>query len=283
MKILITGASGRLGREIVKFLQEHYELVALTRTPFPTLRGVTSYVVDLAHPTQFSKIVASEKPDAIIHLAAILGPVCESNPVLTEKINVEATKQLAELASQHGVKKFVFASTSAVYNQAELSPTNESDNIDPQSTYGKSKLKAEEILQDLSLNSSTQFITLRIFNIYGAGFEDSLVYKLIHSTPDRPIMLLGLDTYYRDYIHIDDVVKVFKSCIEGAQEDKYLVMNIGSGKAVSNRDLVDALVKNGLSPSYASSQSTLSVSWANIAKAKKEIGFNPAIGIIIDR
>lgn len=283
MKILITGASGRLGRELVKALRERHELVALSRTSSPTLQDVTSYAVDLANPSQLSGVIATEKPDAIIHLAAILGPACESNPDLAEKINVEATKKLVELASQHGVKKFVFASTSAVYNQLELSPTDEFSNIGPRSIYGKSKLKAEQIIQEISLHSSTQFAVLRIFNIYGAGFEDSLVYKLTRSSSDHPVMLLGPDNYYRDYIYVADVVEAFRNAVEVAQEDKYLVMNIGSGRAVSNRSLVDELIKNGLSPSYTSSQSALSVSWANIAKAKKEIGFSPSTGIIIDR
>ena len=109
MKILITGASGRLGREIVKALRDQHELVALSRTVSHTLGGVKSYAVDLTHLAQLSEIMATEKPDVIIHLA---GLVTSENISDFYTLNSIGTLNLLEAISRYGKSgvHFIFPS-----------------------------------------------------------------------------------------------------------------------------------------------------------------------------
>jgi UDP-glucose 4-epimerase len=283
MKIFITGASGKLGTALVKSFGTASELVLLDRTPTANSQSVTSYELDLSDLSSIDDIISRERPDVIIHLAAILGSSCESDPQLAEQINVEATRKLAEFASKYGVSKFVFASTSAIYRQSEFTPTNERSNIDPQSVYGQTKLKAEQAIQACAERSGTDFTVLRMFNIYGLAFSESLIYKLIHSTKDAPVTMFGPDNFYRDYIHVQDVVRAFEKAVAlphvGGQ---FRVMNIASGEATNNTSMVEQLVSQGIEPHYNTKDAGFSFTWADIKQAKEVLGFEPHTTIIVD-
>jgi nucleoside-diphosphate-sugar epimerase len=281
MKILITGASGKLGGVLAAQFAPDHELVYLDRAPSDHLPAGTTYAMDLTKPEVLDEIFAKEKPEAVIHLAAILGPVCEQNPELAKQINVDGTVALAEMAIKYGARKFVFASTGAVYRQKMMEPTDERHNIDPQSVYGRTKYEAEQALAALAVqNPGIKFVTLRMFNIYGPVFSDSLVYKLIHSTPETPQSLFGLENFVRDYIHVDDVAKAFDLALT---HDAHGVYNIASGTPTSSAELVDQLKAKGVTPHYNDAPGNPTYSWADITRAKEELGFKPRLEIIVDK
>lgn len=282
MKILITGASGNVGREVSRALGQTNELVYVSRSvPRHVPRG-SHYAVDMAEPEDLAAIFEKEKPDAVIHLAAMLGAICDTQPELAQKVNVDATRVLAELSVKHGVEVFIFPSTAAVYSQYELVPADEDHAIAPRGVYGKTKLEAEAVLADIARTGTTKFAALRIFNVYGPEFKASLVYKLAHSTPDAPITLFGLDVFYRDYIHIDDLVKVFANMSAYKDEPVFSVFNIASGKATNNTELVAQLKKFGYTPHYTVQEDAPpSYSWAAISRAKKRLNFDPATVITL--
>jgi UDP-glucose 4-epimerase len=284
MRILITGASGNVGSQLTRALAgEQHTIISISRDKTDETHG-PSYAMDMSQPQALAEILQNEKPDAIIHLASILGKDCDADPQFAEKVNVEATRELARLAATQGVRRFIFVSTSAVYNQRTHSPTSEDQNVDPQSLYGQTKLRAEMAIDDIAKTSNnTTFVTLRPFNIYGPGFNRSLVYNLIHSTPDNPVSLFGFNNLYRDYIHVSDVIKAIKLALIHDFAEPHTIMNIGSGVALSNASLVKSLEEGGLHPSYTrSEQDSLSVTWADISRAKA-IGFDPQTTIIIDQ
>lgn len=275
MKILITGASGKLGKHLTTFLlADNHELVLISRSQ-TQIEGRLAHRADISSPDDIAQIFKTEKPQAVIHLASIIGVDCEENPKLAEKVNVEATKSLINLANEFGVEKFIFASTSAVYGRHELAATDENHNINPTSVYGRTKLSAEKMLSSYAEKSSTQVIVFRLFNIYGEGFTDSLIYKLVHSTEDKPVGLRSLDNFYRDYVHVDDVLGAFAAALERLGDTKLATLNIGSGKALSNRELLDNLKDLGIEPHYTVSTGQLDVSWADISKARKLLNFEP--------
>lgn len=279
MKILITGSAGRMGKQIGLAMRD-YQLVHINRGQYSPSSGM-SYRVDLENPSGLEKIFRDEKPDAVIHLAAALAQACEKSPQLAKKVNVEATERLAHLASAFRVKKFIMASTSAVYHQTKLEPTKEADNIAPQSVYGKTKLDAEKKLRAEAAKSSTQFVCLRIFNVYGEEFVDSLVYQLLHSTSDKPALLYGPDNFYRDYVHVSYVVKAFSAALT-ADTGSYSVFNIASGRVLSNRQLLEELKASGSSPNVKIVEHGESISWADIKKAKQILDFHPGYKIVMD-
>jgi len=272
MKILISGATGKIGQSLVESLEIEHELILLSKESVPAKGNF--FQVDLKDHARLSELIKDEKPEAIIHLAGLLAPDCEKNPQLAYEINVEATEILAKIAEENGVKVFIFASSSAVYNQTDLSPTNEFHNLEPQSIYGKTKLQAEQQLQSLATGHGTKIISLRLFNIYGTAFTDSLICKLLESRPDKPAKIYGPDNFYRDYIHISDVVKAFEEML-GVGGTNYEVYNIGSGKVLSNRELVEEIEKAGAKIYFDIRPNHETVSWADISRVTKATNWHP--------
>jgi len=275
MKVLITGANGRIGHNLVQWLADKHELVLLGQQPKASLAGHKYHQVDMTDKAQLNEVMAKEKPEAIVHLAALLASTCASDPELAHKINVNSSEYLAELATANRVRVFVFASSSAVYNQTELAPTDEEHNVDPKSVYGKTKLLAEKKLMAVSEHQQTKFISLRLFNIYGADFNESLVYQLLHSTKEKPTVLFGPNNFYRDYVHISDICAAFEHSLS-ADTSPYEVLNIASGKVLNNQQLVEELGENGASIYFEIKKNTpLSISWANIGQSERVINWQP--------
>lgn len=280
MKILITGATSKIATNLTKSLSSNHVLVLLSRSQKLSNQAM-SYSIDISDKIRLAQIMEKEKPDAVIHLASMLAEACEQDEPQAHKVNIEATKNLARLSNENGVKRFIFASTSAVYNQPKLEPTDEQSNIGPRSVYAKTKLLAEDRLRTASKLRVTEFTTLRLFNVYGPSFSDSLVYKLVHSTKARPVTVFGPNNFYRDYIHISDVVTAFTKCLE-REGAAYEVFNIASGHAKSNEQLAESLQARGFTTYLKSIDHAASYSWADISKAKRELDFNPMVELNVD-
>jgi UDP-glucose 4-epimerase len=282
MKVLITGASGNLGRATAKQLAvDGHELVYVSRTAPQNAPEAKQYAVDMAESEQLTDIFNKEKPNVVIHLAAMLGPVCDQQPGLAQKVNVDATRRLAELSVKNNVKTFIFPSTAAVYNQQELQATNEDSNVEPRSMYGKTKLAAEQALSEVSKIGDTHFVALRIFNVYGEGFAMSLVNKLAEATTDTPVSLFSMDTFYRDYIHVKDIVTLFNNLCQKQDLAPFAVYNVAGGKATNNTELIALLRSQGYAPQFTVQDASPSYSWADISRAKNELDFSPAPSIVL--
>jgi len=278
MKVFITGAAGKLGTEIVAALAGEHELTLAVRNRNSQLPG-QQIELDVTNIANIEPAIAAARPDVIIHLAAVIGEA-QTNPALARQVNVDATAALAQAAAKHGVKQFLFASTAAVYAQNDLAPTDEDHNIAPASVYGQTKLAAEEALAKISKTSTIQVSIFRIFNMYGPTFTNSLVYKLAHSAADQPVSLNGWETFYRDYVHVADVVWAFSQFEALANHAQYAVMNIASGQATNNQALIAALTSQGVTPHYRVQQAPASYSWADITRAKTSLGFAPKQTVI---
>ncbi|HSW81395.1 MAG TPA: NAD(P)-dependent oxidoreductase [Candidatus Saccharimonas sp.] len=275
MKILVTGAAGKLGAEVVKALAGHEVVQAVRTQKVGTV--ATQIELDLSDLASIEPAIAATKPDTIIHLAAVIGEA-QTNPDLAKKVNADATAELAKASAKHGVRYFLFASTAAVYAQNELLPTDEDSNIAPAAVYGQTKLAAEQALANSA--GDVKFIAFRIFNVYGPTFTNSLVYKLAKSTPEQPVQLNGFETFYRDYVHVNDVVRALVQFDAFANLPNFTVMNIAGGRAVNNKMLVEELTAQGVTPHYDVKQAPASYSWADITRAQKLLGFKPAQSII---
>lgn len=284
MKMLITGAGGKLAGEVAQAFASDYDLAYMTRRSIEGLPPGTQHILDLADSAEMERVFAAEKPDAVIHLGAMLPAACQENPELARQVNVEATAELARLAVAHNVQSFVFASTAAVYNQTEMKPVTEDEAAsEPRLVYGQTKLAAEKELEAAATTGDTRFTALRIFNIYGRPFTDSLVNKLAHSTEQAPVGLVGPDTFVRDYVHVDDVVAAHRAVLERHDSaPAYRVYNIASGVPTSNGDLVQQLEAQGIHPHYTMRPIDLNVAWADISRARTELGFNPQTSIRVD-
>lgn len=272
MKILITGATGRIGRKLVDHLKTKHQLVLMGRSS--SMQEANFHKLDLSDEEALVKLFADEQPQAVVHLAGLLAPACAADPRLAREVNVEATENLAKIAFAHKIKTFIFASSSAVYNQTDLKPTDEFHNLEPQSVYGKNKLEAEKKLEQLAIKDKLNISSLRLFNIYGPGFDDSLVNKLLESTAENPAMIYGPNNFYRDYIHISDAAKAFEEILNRHQS-AYKVYNVGSGTVLSNEELVAELKKAEAKVYFKLKENQTNISWADISRIIGDTGWRP--------
>lgn len=137
MKILITGAEGQLGRDLVKVLSDRHQLF-----PFDLDLDITDY-------SKIISTIPSVKPDLVIHAGAMTDvDGCELNPDLAFKVNALGTQNVA-LACQQSNAKIVYLSTDFVFDGRKREPYTEFDTPNPLSVYGKSKLAGENYLTSL--------------------------------------------------------------------------------------------------------------------------------------
>lgn len=148
MRILLTGSSGRVGRSVFAALAEH-DIVGVDRTPFST----THVVGDFANERLLRS--AMENIDAVVHTAALHAPHVGLVPDDEfQRINVEGTRLVAQASLASGVRRLVFTSTTALYGHAVSPGTcawiDEDTPPKPRSVYHRTKLAAEQLLEDLA-------------------------------------------------------------------------------------------------------------------------------------
>ncbi|MBP1672194.1 MAG: polysaccharide biosynthesis protein [Bacteroidetes bacterium] len=169
--IMITGAAGSIGSEIVRQIMEfdYGKLILIDNAETPSffltnqcmarrqMRQIDILLVDITDKVRMDEIMKTHKPDVIYHAAAYKHvPLMEENVNSSIKVNVEGTKNLADLAVRYGTKKFVMVSTDKAVN--------------PTSVMGASKRIAEIYVQSLNFEQdTTKFITTRFGNVLGSN------------------------------------------------------------------------------------------------------------------
>ncbi len=263
MKVLVTGITGNLGKSLeVRLKTLGHEILGISRKPLNKDFAVLE--ADILDSDKIQDFIAKEKPDAIIHLAAHLN----SNDPQIYTINYEATLSIAETAANLGVSKFIFASSGAVYGDKGKAPYEETASLLGSSVYSKTKILAEKALVGLAKKTNMQVINARIFNIYGPGFNDSLINKLLSSNETT---LYSSPNFIRDYIHVDRVTEVLEKLLK-VEENHYI--NVGNGVGWDNNKLLEFLKAKGINPRVNMSMEDIySYSIASITKLKELIGF----------
>jgi nucleoside-diphosphate-sugar epimerase len=234
MKILVTGATGYIGSVLTHFLSGRgHDVVGFDTNWFAdcrlySTREAATVRKDLRH---------IEKPDlenvdAVCHLAGLCNdPLGAIDEQLTHDINVTATRRLAELAIESGVRRFVFSSSCSLYGAAGESPVDELAAFNPQTAYAKSKVDVECLLSDMA---SDWFVPtfLRNATVYGASPRirlDVVLNNLLASAVvDNSILVLSDGTPWRPLVHILDVCFAFALALESDEDVVYnQAFNVG--------------------------------------------------------
>jgi nucleoside-diphosphate-sugar epimerase len=199
MRILITGSSGFIGQNLLKYL-DHFDLKLLRREQ---LRTVSAQLF--------------EKDDVIIHLAGKAHDLKKSlSPQQYYEVNYELTKKLYQAFLSSNAKKFIFiSSVKAVADSVEES-LNEDYIPNPQTHYGKSKLMAEQYIQGQSLPAGKSYYILRPCMIHGPGNKGNLnlLYKFVKMGVPYP--LAGFDNR-RSLLSVENLCFVIKELIQRAE------------------------------------------------------------------
>lgn len=245
MNILITGGLGFIGNHLVRHLihtcPENKIIVVdnLSSGKIEFLSDVknnfTFYNIDIINKGKLDKCFKKERPDIIIHLAAIhFIPECNRDPVKTISVNVVGTHNIVTLANQHEVKQLIFASSASVYG-ATHKRSNESDIPDPLDVYGYSKLYGEQIIKNLG---QINWSILRFSNIIGTNeTHQHLLPAIIKQLKNNTKLTLGNLESKRDYLFVEDLINGINRVINNKKAYSQ-VLNFGTGKGLSVRDVV---------------------------------------------
>ncbi|WP_343692370.1 NAD-dependent epimerase/dehydratase family protein [Chitinophaga sp.] len=201
MKILVTGATGKVGRRLVpRLLAKGYDISILVRDAAKATdlieMGAKAITGDLYVPSTLPPAVAGM--DAVIHLAALFRTFTDNEGII--RTNREGSIALAQAALEAGVKRFVFTSTSNVYGAGYGRPAREDENVDINDprAYSSSKIAAEQELISLQQNKGFDVRILRLGFVYGdkdPHIEESipLLKKLKRHPGSRMHMVHHLD------------------------------------------------------------------------------------------
>lgn len=240
LKILITGASGFLGSNLVKKLKNKYEL--LNWYHHQSLPAENIQKIDLSNTSIIQSKLDKIRPEIIIHTAAISKPaMCANNPVKAELVNVTASGEIAQWCLQNSAR-LIFTSTDMVYS-GHKSQYTEDDNLDPLNKYGATKAEAENIITEICKN----FTILRLALMYGRGAFDReyssewLERDLEKQQHDVSSEKIGLySDQYRNMISVKNVADVIAEMISSEFTG---VLNIGGPDSISRYDFGKLLAK----------------------------------------
>jgi UDP-glucuronate 4-epimerase len=241
---------------------------------------------DIRDRDKLREIFAANSFDVIVHLAARAG-VRPSllEPVLYYQTNVDGTLNLLELAKEHGIKQFVFGSSSSVYGINCKVPFSEEDRIhQPISPYASTKAAGELMCHTYSHLYDIRTVCLRFFTVYGARQRPDLAIhkfsKLIST--GKPIQMFGDGTTRRDYTYIDDIIQGVRAAIDydGSMHE---VFNLGESQTVELSRLIElleeSLGKKAIIDHQPMQPGDVPITYADISKAKKLLGYHPATKI----
>ena len=252
--ILIIGGAGYIGSALLKpLLDKGYKvrLLDLFLYGFDPITEVMRHAnleIVKADFRQIDRVVeAMQGIDIVVHLGAIVGdPSCDLDDKLTIEVNVTATRMIAEVAKNHHVERFIFASTCSVYGLGE-ELLDERSKLQPVSLYARSKLAAEQMLRQI-VSPGFSPVILRFGTIYGFSgrIRFDLVVNLLTAKAinDGKISIYGGEQW-RPFVHVEDaalgILKVIEAPLEIVRNQ---ILNIGSNEQNYRIREIGALVKS---------------------------------------
>jgi UDP-glucose 4-epimerase len=229
-KILITGIAGGLGQVIARTLlrrQRGYQVIGVDRTPWEGRpRGVSMTVADL-RKRKFEDVIRRERPDTIVHLAAVRH--FKTHPALRHEVNVNGTKRLLDFALAHGVKHAIIWSSSYVYGALPENPyyVDESFPLNSSRTYPEMRDLAEmDMLATAYLWRSPEIAVtvLRPVSVLGYHVHSAIGRYLRH---DRVPTVMGFNPMIQ-FIHEDDVAEAIVLALECRTRGVFNVVGPGA-------------------------------------------------------
>ena len=236
MRILLTGATGFIGRHLIGRLAASHDVVAVTRAePGGKRQGATWVEHDLTRSLERSQL--PEKIDAVIHLAQSRRyrefPDGASDVFA---VNVESTFRLLEYAREADARKFIFASTGGVYGSSSKA-VSETDRLNPLNFYLSSKYGAESLVT--SYSSFFENIVFRFFFVYGPTQERMLIPSLFQRVLNgEKIVVEGNPGLRVNPIFIEDAISVFDPALSLDRSDLF---NVAGDEIATITDLIGAM------------------------------------------
>jgi dTDP-glucose 4,6-dehydratase len=246
MAILVTGGLGFIGRHVVARLRAAGHEVRATDL---AIRSDDGYVrADITQFDEIARLFRGARIEQVVHLAAEVGrPNGEEFPARCVDVNIRGTVLLAEACRQNGAR-LLFASSSEIYGDCGdrllVESLVDERVVRPMSSYGWTKLQAEQHLRHLSEHSGLAAKSLRIFTAYGPGEWPSPYRSAMTLFIDRLRRGQPIDVHRgtaRPWIYVDDVVEAVRLAVERWDGTSYEAINIGRPGPVATEHLASEL------------------------------------------
>ena len=266
MTTLVTGGAGYIGAHTVRALRQTSRdvvvLDTLERGNKEAVIDADLVVGDIADKNLVAEICHKYKITEVVHFAAYKA-VGESmtQPKMYWQNNVDGTVALLDTLIEHGVERFVFSSSAAVYGTPKSVPVTENEPTMPESVYAETKLAVENILSSPE-RSAIKSVSLRYFNAAGASSDNkigedwlasqNLVPRVMRALLDQAFHfeVFGDDyptrdgTCIRDYIHVEDLALAHIKALDYLEHGgKTMICNVGTGEGTSVKQLLEMATK----------------------------------------
>lgn len=284
-KILVTGATGFIGANIVrKLITQNYQVHILKRKESEIWRvediisKLYIHEVNLLEKKKLSNIIHKIKPNVIFHLAN-LGLYAGIDPKIEDsiKINTFGTINLIQSLDSIDYECFINTGSSSEYG-IKQSSMKETDTCEPTSNYAIAKLASTLYTTSYAKKTKKPLATLRIFSPYGEyDHPDRLISQAILKMIRGEQFFSDNPYSVRDYIFIEDVIDAYLLCMKNCQKISGEIFNIGSGKQIYIKDVIK-LLANEIGTNLVSWKTSKKngVVWqADIRKAKKMLNWYP--------
>lgn len=297
MKVLVTGSAGFIGFHLIKKLidlnfkvfgidnlDSYYDIQLkkdrINALPFKKFKFFNNDIRDINH------ILNNEEFDVVIHLAAQAGvKYSKENPSAYINSNIIGQFEILKYVRDKKIP-LIFASSSSIYGETNLSKTSEEINPNPLSLYATTKYSGEMMAKNFSEIYGIKCVGLRFFTVYGSWGRPDMAYWLFTSKilNDKKIILFDNGEMLRDFTYINDIINGIYLVLNNLEKiDSYEILNIGRGKPRKVVEMVKILEKilgkNAKIEFQPKDIVESSSTFADISKIKKKYKFEPSIDL----
>ena len=245
MKIAVTGGCGFIGSHTTELLiSKGYDVVVFDNLSTGSIEnlipGAIFYEGDIADRTQVDAFYTREKPDMVMHMAAQVDvQTSMKNPSFDAAVNIMGTMNLLDLGKKHGLKRFVYSSSAAVYGNPEYLGLDENHPTNPESFYGYSKLVPEKYIS-MMMDS---YAVIRYANVYGprqkAEGEGGVVAIFTENMKNgEDCVIFGDGNQTRDFVFVKDIARANLLALESSIN---FTANASTAESTSVNDLFNAM------------------------------------------
>ena len=269
-KILLTGASGFIGKSFLQAYSKKYDIFFLKKNTFKSEKNL-------------EELLKLSKPDIIIHAGANTN-ISNSfdNPYQLFKYNLFSTLNIAELCRLKKINRIIYLNSYG-YGKPQYFPIDEKHPLSFHTPYTSSKYSSEKLLFDYAKGFSLNIISLRIFNIYGLNQGDRfLIPSLINQALNNKEIEVNDIRPRRDFLYIKDLLNLLIKIIEKPITEG--IYNVGFGKSTSIVDIVkylEKILKKSLRIKNRNKfrENEILDCYAEIEKLKMDFSWNPEFDI----